>query len=215
MIHTEQEKFWSGDFGQQYSDRNNWTVEAYDDFYKSQWGFAKTDINNDCIGHLPKDIKILEVGCNIGLQLRCLQQMGFTNLYGVELQQYAVEKAKSITQHINIVQGSGFDIPFKDHYFDIVVTNGVLIHIAPEDHFKMMAEMMRCSKKYIWGWEYYAPEITNINYRGNEGFLWKADFSKIFQHYFPELKEVYRKMYPYIPENQKGNTDYMYLLEKQ
>jgi len=58
--------------------------------------------------------------------------MGFTNLYGIELQWYAVEKAKEYTKGINIIQGSGFDIPFKDGYFDLVITNGVLIHIAPK-----------------------------------------------------------------------------------
>ena len=80
---------------------------------------------------LPMDIRILEVGCNIGNQLRGFQRMGFTSLYGVELQQYAVEKAKMATRNINIIQGSGFDLPFKDNFFDLVCTNVVLIHISP------------------------------------------------------------------------------------
>jgi pseudaminic acid biosynthesis-associated methylase len=208
---TKQENFWSGDFGKEYSDRNSWSIEEYDQFYVTEWGTSRTQMNEEFIGHLPKDIKILEVGCNIGMQLRLLQKMSFTNLYGIELQHYAVEKAKTLTENINIIQGSGFDIPFKDGYFDIVVTNGVLIHIAPEDYDKIMSEMVRCSKKFIWGFEYFAPEITNINYRGNEGFLWKADFGKIFSQKFPVLKEVKRKNYKYTYDD---NVDVMYLLEK-
>ena len=41
--------------------------------------------------------------------------MGFTDLYGIELQKYAVEKAKANTEYINIIQDSPFDIPYKDN----------------------------------------------------------------------------------------------------
>lgn len=57
------------------------------------------------------------------MQLKCLQEMGFTNLYGVELQAYAVQRSKEFTEGINIIQGSGFDVPFKDGFFDLVCTN--------------------------------------------------------------------------------------------
>jgi pseudaminic acid biosynthesis-associated methylase len=140
--------------------------------------------------------------------------MGFQQLYGVELQPYAVERAKEFTRHVNIVQGSGFDIPFKDAFFDVVCTNGVLIHIAPDDLPRIMAEMVRCSRRYIWGFEYYSPELTTIPYRGNEGFLWKADYAKLFLEQFPELRLVKQELYPYQTPNEQGNVDSMYLLEK-
>lgn len=208
---TKQEEFWSGDFGKEYSDRNTWTIEEYDNFYKSEWGKTRTEMNEEFIGKYPKEIKILEVGCNVGMQLRLLQKMGYKNLFGVELQEYAVEKAKSLTSNINIIQGSGFDIPFKENYFDIVVTNGVLIHIAPDDYKKIMGEMYRCSKKYIWGFEYYSPKIETLPYRGNEGFLWKTDFSKEFLNLFPQLNEIKREYHKYTYDD---NVDMMYLLEK-
>jgi pseudaminic acid biosynthesis-associated methylase len=211
---TEQIDFWSGDFGKNYTDRNNYSFEDWNEFYKSTWGVTKTEINQPLVDALPKDAKILEVGCNIGLQLNGLQKQGFTNLYGIELQHYAVEKAKSITEGINIIQGSGFDIPFKDGFFDLVMTNGVLIHIAPKDLPTIMGEIYRCSNQYIAGFEYYAEELTNLNYRGNKGFLWKADYSKLYQNQFPDLKELSRDFYPYIKESEKGNTDYFYLLKK-
>ncbi|MBI2722909.1 MAG: methyltransferase domain-containing protein [Bacteroidetes bacterium] len=208
---NKQSDFWSGEFGKEYNIRNSFNEKEWDDFYLQNWGVTKIEMNTRFIGHLPKDIKILEVGANIGMQLRGLQKMGFTNLYGIELQQDAVEKSKQQTKGINIIQGSGYDIPFKDGYFDLVFTAGVLIHIAPENHGKIMSEMVRCSKKYIWGFEYFAEEITDIIYRDNKGFLWKADFSKIFSAGNPELKEVKREYFKYINND---NVDYMYLLEK-
>jgi pseudaminic acid biosynthesis-associated methylase len=212
---TVQENFWGKDFGKEYSDRNSWQSDKeWDDFYIKNWGANKLDINTSVLQSLPKDIRILEVGCNIGMQLRGFQRMGFNNLYGIELQHYAVEKAKQITENINIIQGSAFDIPFKDNYFDLVCTNGVLIHIAPADHKAFMTEVYRCSSKYIMGWEYYAPQVTDINYRGNTGYLWKADFAQIYQGNFPDLKVVDKKLYPYVSENEKGNSDEIFLLIK-
>lgn len=211
-MNTTQEKLWQGEFGKEYTDRNTRDIKEWEKFYLDTWGVTKQSINEKLIGHLPKDIKILEVGSNTGMQLNCFQQMGFTNLYGVELQSYAVEKSKEYTKGINIIQGSGFDLPFKDNYFDLVCTNGVLIHIHPNDHKRIMSEMVRCSKSYIMGFEYYAPETTDVNYRGNTGFLWKADFAKIFMSNFPQLKEIKRDYYKYRNDD---NVDYAYLLQKQ
>jgi len=212
MKHTEQEEFWSGEFGKEYTDRNSRDPKVWDQFYLDNWGTTKKEINQKLLGDLPKDSKILEVGSNTGMQLKCFQDMGFENIYGVELQKYAVEKSKEYTTGINIIQGSGFDLPFKDNYFDLVCTNGVLIHIHPQDHHKIMSEMVRVSKNLVMGFEYYAPKTTDVNYRGNAGFLWKADFAKIFTDSFPNLTEIKRDYYKYI---QDDNVDYAYLLQKK
>ena len=211
---TKQTEFWSGDFGKEYTQRNFFSPGDWDDYYMKQYGVTKLKMNEEFIGNLPKDLRILEVGCNIGMQLRGLQACGFTHLYGIELQQDAVEQSKKVVSGINIIQGSGFDIPFKDGYFDIVVTNGVLIHIAPGDHLKIMSEMVRCSKKFVWGFEYFADETRDINYRGNTGFLWKANFPQIFMQHFPQLKPVKQKIYHYVNNAESGNSDVMYLLTK-
>ena len=171
-------------------------------------------MNEEFLSDLSREARILEVGCNTGMQLVGLQAAGFKSLYGIELQSYAVKKAREFVHGINILQGSGFDLPFKDNYFDVVCTNGVLIHIAPADLPRIMAEMIRCSNRYVMGFEYYAPEITAIKYRGNEGFLWKTNFAQVFLDNFPELRLVKQKLYPYITEAERGNQDTMYLLEK-
>jgi pseudaminic acid biosynthesis-associated methylase len=213
MLKTKQIDFWEGNFGKEYTDRNTHSDKDWDDFYLKTWGKTKIEINEGFIGHLPKDIKILEVGCNTGMQLNGLQRMGFENIYGIELQPYAVEQAKKFTNNINILCGSGFDLPFKDNYFDMTYTSGVLIHISPTDLPKIMSEMVRCSKKYIWGFEYYAEKTTEINYRGHTNYLWKADYAALFIKQFPDLKLIKKEMFSYI--GNPDNLDCMYLLEKQ
>ena len=167
---TPQMKLWMGDFGKNYTGRNTYTPSALDAFYKKLWGSSLTEMNRDLYSGLKLD-RILEVGCNIGMKLNHLQRQGYENLYGIELQWDAVERAKRRSKLINIIQGSGFDIPFKDDYFDLVYTNGVLIHIHPDDLPAVMREMVRCSKRYISGLEYFSEKQEEITYHGKKHAL--------------------------------------------
>lgn len=211
MKKTPQMEKWAGDFGKAYTERNPYAFDDTEELYIKLYGVKRTTMNNEFIGSLDRSMKILEVGSNVGGQLIVLKEMGFNNLYGIELQSGAVEFSKSITKGINIIQGSAFDIPFRDNYFDMVYTSGVLIHIAPEDIIAVMKEIHRSTKKHIWGMEYYAEEFTEIEYRGEKGLLWKADYSGLYLNTFKDLKLVKEKKFKYL---QNDNIDQMFLLEK-
>lgn len=215
-MHTKQIDFCKGDFGKEYTDRSVYhSIEEWDKEYVEWYGIAKTALNEKFLGFLDKEnTKILEVGCNLGYQLQGLQAIGFKNLYGIELQDYAAEKARKIQQNINIIQGSGFDIPFKDAYFDVTFTNGVLIHIAPENLLAFTSEVVRCSKKYIWGLECYNETLKEVNYRDNEGYLWKMDYAQFYLDNFSNLRLVKKELLPIKVAAEQGNIDCMFLLEK-
>ena len=213
-MQTEQTKFWESEFGKEYTDRNTFSASEWNKWYSENFGITKDDLNEKFLSDIKKDVRILEIGCNVGQQLLALQRLGFTNLYGIELQSYAVEKAKEQTKDINIIKGSGFDTPFKDGYFDLVFTNGVLIHIHPNDIPTIMMEMMRVSNKYIWGFEYYNETPKQIKYRGHDGFMWKMDYAEKFAEINPAVNVVKMEILPYISEAHKGNSDCMYLLSK-
>ena len=208
---TSQIKFWKGSFGKEYTDRNIYNPVELDEMYRKWFGVTRTEMNIEFIGNLDKSIRILEVGSNVGNQLLVLQKMGFKNLSGIEIQDYAAELSKSRAKNINIIQVSGFEIPFKDGFFDIVFTSGVLIHIHPADIIKIIGEMHRCSKKYIWCFEYFSEEHKEIEYRGNKQVLWKGNFAKIFLDNFSDLKLVKEVRYKY---KDSDNVDSMFLLEK-
>jgi len=212
MKNNVQENLWLGKFGEDYTERNILDPEKLDDAYRSNYGIGRTEMNEAFIGNLNlKNKKILEVGCNVGNQLRLLQKMGYENLYGVELQPYAVQRAKDLTKGINIIQGVGDDVPFKDNYFDLVFTSGVLIHIAPENLPNILKEVVRCSKQYIWGLDYYSKDFQEVEYRGNSNALWKADYAKEYIKNYPELKLIKEERYKYLSNT---NVDVMYLLSK-
>ncbi|MCF2136994.1 MAG: methyltransferase domain-containing protein [Candidatus Thorarchaeota archaeon] len=208
MKKTEQEKFWEGNFGDEYTIRN---VGDWDAFYKSQWGVTRTSLNEEFLTGIPHDARILEIGCNRGNQLQVLEKQGFTNLWGIEINKKAIEIARE-NKKFNIVEGSIYDIPFKEGFFNLAFTSGVLIHIPPENLQNAIKEIYRVSRKYIWCFEYFADECTEIEYRGHKNRLWKNNFLRVFQETFPDLILVKKRMVKYLHNE---NVDIMFLLEKQ
>ena len=180
--------------------------------FKERYGITRTEMNSKFIGVLNKNIRVLEVGSNIGIQLVYLQEAGFQHLYGIELQSYAVELSKSNTKGINIIQGSAFDIPFKDGFFEMVFTSGVLIHISPDDIAEALDEIYRCSREYIWCFEYYAENYSEIPYHGHANLLWKTNFAKLFLDRFSNLTLVREEHFKYLDNK---NVDVMFLLQKE
>lgn len=206
-----QEKQWAGDFGDAYLTRNPKNIKEMDDRYLKAHGVKRTDLAKEFLNKLDRSAKILEVGCNAGVQLIILQQMGFNNLYGIEINPRTLNAARSLTKNINLVQGSALDIPFKDHYFDLVFTSGVLMHIAPANIKKAMEEIYRCTKKYIWGFEGYADNWTEVVYRGNKNMIWKTNFSKLYLDSFKDLKLLKEKKFKYLMND---DIDAMFLFKK-
>lgn len=209
---TEQMEKWAGQFGKEYTDRNALSLEEMEALYKRNYGQTRTELNERFLRDMDRSIRILEVGSNVGNQLLCLQRMGFGNLYGIELQGYAVELSKSRTRGINIIEGSGFDIPYKDSYFDLVFTSGVLIHISPSDIALAMREIHRCTRECIWGFEYHADKYTEITYRGHRNLLWKADFARLYLDQFGDLELIREERIKYLGGD---NIDTMFLLRKR
>lgn len=203
---------WMGSFGREYTSRCTLSVEELEALYKRMYGISRIELNERFLKGMARSVRVLEVGSNTGNQLLCLQRTGFTNLYGIEVQDYAVELSKLRTSNISIIQGSAFDIPFKDGYFDLVFTSGLLIHIHPADSAVAMAEIHRCTRKYIWGLEYYAPECTEVNYRGHNNLLWKADYVSLYLKEFDDLELVREERLKYLDND---NVDSMFLLKKR
>lgn len=211
MSNSFQEETWSGNFGKDYTLRNTLELEQLDDLYIKNYGITREKMNMEFIGDLDRESRILEVGTNSGNQLALLQKMGFNNLYGIEVNDYAIELARARLNRVNIISGSATDIPFKDNFFDLVFTSGVLIHISQDDLSSTIKEIYRCSRRYIWGFEYFSEETKELAYRENSNLMWKADFSNIFRRTYSSLKLTKETKYKYVDSE---NIDVMYLLEK-
>lgn len=208
---SDQAHTWQGEFGEAYTARNPKNRSELDALYTEQFGRTRTSLNELFLNDLPRDLRMLEVGTNVGAQLDCLRAMGFTNLTGVEIQTGAIQQAQRALPDAQFVCASAFGLPFPDASFDLVFTSGVLIHIAPEDLARTQDEVVRCARRYIWGWEYYAKDLTEIPYHGNERLMWKGDYAAMYRERDPNLHMFQHEIVPYLKND---NADMMFLLEK-
>lgn len=179
METTSQLELWKSAFGREYTDRN----EGERPERVSSWRRLLGDVT-------PK--RVCEVGCNVGWNLEYLRRLGAEELYGVEPLTYAVSRARARNPMFNVLQGTAFDLPFRDNFFDLAFTSGVLIHIASDAIDNALDEIYRVSRKYIVAIEYGSAkqEDTEVLYRGKQAALWKRDHGAVWQRRYPELKLV-------------------------
>ena len=177
---TEQEAFWAGEFGDEYTERNN-TEQL---ILSKQIAFAKI------LSHTNSINSVLEIGANRGLNLRALKNiLPNLTMEAIEINASAAAECAKIPD-TTVVRDSIYNYPIKDNNFDLAFSFGVLIHIAPEKLPDVYDLLYKCSKRYVLVAEYYNPTPVEINYRGNEGKLFKRDFAGEMLDRYPDLKLV-------------------------
>ena len=177
---TEQESFWQGNFGDDYSKRN-----SIEKLLPSKIFFFQGILNslkglNDC----------LELGTNIGSNLLAIKKIyPKIKLHGVEINYSAYQKLKSLNLCESLYNTSLLKFK-KRNYADLVFTMGVLIHVGPEELNEAYDSIYNSSKKYILLCEYYSSNPTSISYRGHSNKLFKRDFAGEMLDRYHKLKLV-------------------------
>jgi len=117
----------------------NHLQKGYSDFL---FDFLSTEKSLDL------DMKILDVGCGHLRHLKLLEEIGFSNLYGIDKRPLSnPQKVQSFTYtRLNLDQA---DIPYSDESFDIVICNFVLNFIQPSRQIAVLQELMRVTKRYL------------------------------------------------------------------
>jgi spore coat polysaccharide biosynthesis protein SpsF len=177
--------FWRGDFGNTYTSRNN---------LKPELARARVAMWSSILGHTLKapPASILEVGANIGVNLRALRMLSGARMMALEPN----DKAREILVEDEVVAagdvkaGIASAIGWPDKAADLVFTSGVLIHIHPDNLHASMREIHRCSARWIVSVEYFADRPTEVAYRGHNEVLFKRDFGGEWLDLFPELRPV-------------------------
>ena len=118
---TEQEEFWAGQFGDDYTNRNQ----------GSQILASNTALFASIIDRTRQVESVLEFGANRGLNLLALRNLlPAVELSAVEINPKAVKELEAI-KNLRIYQQSMLEFTV-DYKRDLVLSKGVLIHIAPE-----------------------------------------------------------------------------------
>lgn len=175
---TRLEELWAGSFGDQYSARNAEAGAGRDAFWDRL--LVEHPVRN-----------VLEVGCNIGTNLRWIvPHVAPGEAYGVDLNQAALGRIRELLPTVNAVTATARSLPFRDHLFDLVFTTGVLIHQPDSTLPLVMSEIVRVSRRFVLCGEYHAEEQTEVAYRGQPGALFKRDYGRLYRELFPELRPV-------------------------
>lgn len=165
----ETELFWSGTFGNEYTQRCQIDPETRKDFWKSAIEYCTPE-------------KVLEVGCNRGHNLIAIQMLApDIDTYGVDVNGTAVNEARAQGVGAQLASAKSIANIFGSGSMDLVFTAGVLIHVAPDDLQEVMQAMVDTSARYVLAIEYMAEEETEVEYRGHAGKLWKRPFGKLFE----------------------------------
>ena len=69
-------------------------------------------------------------------------------------------------------------------------TSGVLIHVEPDSLETALSELGRVSSKYVLMTEYYSKHLQEVEYRGQNEMLWKADYGELFMKQNPGWRPV-------------------------
>jgi pseudaminic acid biosynthesis-associated methylase len=170
------EELWQGEFGNDYTDRNRAAGQVRAPFWRL------------ILEEFPAQ-RVLEVGCNLGANLKWIAtHLPPQQVYGVDINLKALAALHQDFPEVNAIWSPARDLPFRDGWFDLVLTMGVLIHQPEVTLPLVMSEIVRCSRRYILCGEYFAEETTEVPYRNQTGALFKRNYGAIYRGLFPELK---------------------------
>lgn len=174
---TEQEAFWTGEFGNQYTERNQGERAIAASIAMFSRIFSCTNNINS----------IFEFGANRGINLMAIKSLlPEAELSALEINKKAIAELK-LFNSLNIYEESIYDFN-PDYQRDFVFTRGVLIHLNPERLEQAYQALYITSKRYICVAEYYNPTPVEVEYRGFSEKLFKRDFAGDLLDRYSDLK---------------------------
>jgi SAM-dependent methyltransferase len=100
------------------------------------------------------NVPILDVGCNVGRHLNALHTLGYTNLYGIDVQKAAIEQMGLVFPEMrakaHIEQGTfqKYLPKVPDRFFEVVFTYGATVELVPPS-FPICRHMARTASRAV------------------------------------------------------------------
>jgi pseudaminic acid biosynthesis-associated methylase len=177
---TEQEAFWAGQFGNDYIKRN----------VGDQLTGSNASLYSQMIANCAGVKSLIEIGANIGVNLTAIRHLCPTwTLDALEINEQAVKQLEARGDLNKIHHSSILDF-HPSQQWDVVLVNGVLIHINPDYLSRAYESIFQAAKRYIFLIEYYNPTPIEVSYRGHSGRLFKRDFAGEMLDKYSSLRVV-------------------------
>jgi pseudaminic acid biosynthesis-associated methylase len=177
---TDQEKFWAGQFGDEYIKRNTGAQALAD----------TVALFSRILARCPGSGSLIEFGANTGINLRAIRSLRPTmSLDAIEINENAVSELTQWGGTRRVYHRSILDFEAEETY-DIALIKGVLIHVNPEYLTRVYDSLYRASRRYIVVAEYFNPTPVEVEYRGHAARLFKRDFAGEMLDRFQNLRVV-------------------------
>lgn len=203
---TEQETFWSEEFGDEYTGRNAGNLLLA----------SNTALFAKILAHTYGIKSVIEFGSNIGMNLLAIRNLlPDVELSAIEINKRAHKILKEWGEVRHLYEESIID--FKPvHQWDFVLIKTVLIHINPEKLTTVYDNLYNSSRRYICVAEYYNPTPLTVTYRGQQDRLFKRDFAGEMLERFNDLRLIdYGFVYRHDPNYGSEYDDInWFLMEK-
>lgn len=104
--------------------------------------------------YAPHSASVLEIGCNVGRNLNCLLDHGYTKLTGVEINANALAMLRQsfprLAATATLINSPLEEVAprFRDGQFDVIYTMAVLMHIHP-DSDEMFTHIARAASGHV------------------------------------------------------------------
>lgn len=192
---TDTNTLWAGSFGREYHERCRVNWEARVPFWQSAIEYTTP-------------ATVFELGCGPGWNLQAIQSIApNTDCYGADLNQEAVNEARSLGFEVQHVGEHGIAGLYPAGSMDLVLTAGVLIHVPPADLERTMRSLIDLTARFIIAVEYDADTEEEVEYRGHSGALWRRPYGALYSALGMRLVSV-------IPDAEGFDSCTAYLLEK-
>lgn len=160
-----QTDLWAGSFGNEYSQRNQ--ID-----YSQRLAFWTR------IAEFTQCKSVFELGCNRGHNLMALRACGVPMVSGIDVNEQAVNEARDQALIVGVADHSTIDK--LSVTFDLTMTVGVLIHLAPKDVRKAMQSLINVSNRYVLAIEYDSWHEEEVLYRGQREALWRRPYGEMY-----------------------------------
>lgn len=181
------------------------SVQAAGQWGKKEWINEICDIISKKIVLQKKD-KILELGCGSGVLGNWLKEH-CDEYCGIDISKLMLELFKqdiSESENVELIQSTTNNVPLKDHYFDIVISNGVSMYLDSDLLKATLVEMKRLVKpngKIFLGENVVSSRI-----------YWEYRWFQNLSPFLQNLVKPYIKMRIYLTKHNiiKGKWDNYY-----
>lgn len=140
---------------------------------------------------LPKDSKIIDIGCGSGSCLAIFRNLGYSHSIGIDVSQNALEACNRLFSFEEGKDTFLMDVrrvEFPDNSFDLVFSQGMLEHLQ-EPPLDMVGEFCRIARKWVL---LFQPNQTSLF--GRVKWLWQKIGRASWEKEYHYSKQDYLSM---------------------